>query len=373
MSNAPTHYGWLVSPYTAKTRAYLQYSQQPFVDVEPSVWTLWRTIQPAVGRIIMPTVRLPDGTWLQDSSRILDHFGAQPGFPPLMPPGPTQRLASTLLEVFGDEWLPMAALHYRWSLPENHRFALDEFARSATPWLPRALGRSLVRSFADRMQSYLPVLGVDATTIPGVEETVRVTLDALEAQLGRTSFLFGSAPSLGDYSLFGPLWAHLYRDPASRFLFDDRPAVRRWMDALRTGRRTSNAFVDGDTVPEALDPLFACILTDQWAWIRTLVAAIDAWCAEHPEARRVPRALGSAPFTLRGRDSTRKLVTFVQWKAQRAVQAHTEAHGAAEAWLDRVWAREHGKAPRPAFQTIQHPFEMNGFKPVLAATTAPGV
>ena len=39
MSNAPTHYGWLVSPYTAKTRAYLQYSQQPFVDVEPSVWT----------------------------------------------------------------------------------------------------------------------------------------------------------------------------------------------------------------------------------------------------------------------------------------------------------------------------------------------
>ena len=71
----------------------------------------------------MPTVQLPDGTWLQDSSRILDHFGAQPGFPPLMPPGPTQRLASTLLEVFDDEWLPMAALHYRWSLPENHRFA----------------------------------------------------------------------------------------------------------------------------------------------------------------------------------------------------------------------------------------------------------
>jgi len=367
LADSPIHFGWQVSPYSAKTRAYLQHSTVPFKDVEPGAWTLWRTIQPAVGRIIMPTVRLPNGSWLQDSSRILDHFEGQPGFPPLYPPGPRQRLASTMLEVFGDEWLPMAALHYRWNRPENARFALNEFARSGAPWLPRILGRPLVRSFATRMQSYLPVLGVDGETIPAVEETVRLVLDALESHLIEVPFLFGGAPSMGDFSLFGPLWAHLYRDPASRSLFDDHPAVRRWMDALRTGETGhDDVFLPDDEVPEALDPLFACILTDQWAWIRQLVAAIDGYCEAHPGAKRVPRALGSAPFTIRGRQGERKLVTFVQWKAQRAVDAHTAAGKVADRWLDRVWAVEHGEGPRPPFVSVQHPFVLQGARAVLA-------
>jgi len=315
----------------------------------------------------MPTVRLPDGTWLQDSSRILDHFAAQPGAPALYPPGPCQRLASALLEVFADEWLPMAALHYRWNRPDNTRFALDEFARCGIPWLPRTLGRPLIQSFATRMQSYLPILGVDAETIPGVEQTIGVVVDALEAQLSQTPFLFGGAPSMGDFALFGPLWAHLYRDPGSTSLFDDHPAVRRWMEALQTGATARAPFLPDDTVPTALDPLFACILTDQWAWIQRLVAAIDAWCADHPDATRVPRALGTAPFTIRGRSSERKLVTFVQWKAQRAVTAHAEAAGAADAWLDRVWAFEHADTPRPEFISVRHPFVWKGTKAVLAS------
>ena len=366
MDAAPTHFGWLVSPYSAKTRAYLQHSGQPFNDVEPTAWTLLRTIQPAVGRLIMPTVRLPDGRWLQDSSRILDHFADQPGFPDLYPPGPRQRLASSMLEIFADEWLPMAALHYRWNRPENKRFALDEFARCGTPWLPRALGRPLIRSFADRMKSYLPILGVTDQTMPGVEETIRLTLDALEAQLAQTAFLFGDAPSMGDFSLYGPLWAHLYRDPGSTGLFDSYPAIRRWMDALTTGQTEHGTFLADDVVPEALDPLFACILTDQWGWIRTLVGAIDGYCAAHPDAKRVPRALGSAPFQIRGRTGERKLVTFVQWKAQRAVRAHAAAQGSAEAWLDRAWATEHGDRPRPPFVAVENPFALKGVKAVLA-------
>ncbi len=368
MAADPTHFGWLVSPYSAKTRAYLRHSGMPFRDMEPSAWTLWRTIQPAVGRVIMPTVRLPDGTWLQDSSRILDHFAAQPEAPPLYPPGPRQRLASALLEVFADEWLPMAALHHRWNRPDNTRFALNEFARCAVPWLPRTLGRPLIQSFAARMQSYLPILGVDAETIPAVEETVCVVLDALQAQLTRTPFLFGGAPSMGDFALFGPLWAHLYRDPATTSLFDNHPAVRRWMEALRTGETTQDPFLADDEVPAALDPLFACILTDQWGWIRRLVAAIDTWCADHPDAERVPRALGTAPFTIRGRSGHRKLVTFVQWKAQRAVAAHADAGDAADGWLDRVWALEHADTPRPAFVSVRHPFVWMGPKVVLAAS-----
>ena len=121
----PVHYGWLVSPYSAKTRSYLRYAGVAHTDTAPTAWTLYRKIQPAVGRIIMPTVQLADGTWLQDSSAIIDHFEAQPDTPTVIPQGPTQAVACALLEVFADEWLPMAALHYRWNTPENKAFALS--------------------------------------------------------------------------------------------------------------------------------------------------------------------------------------------------------------------------------------------------------
>jgi glutathione S-transferase len=371
MPTHPTHHGWLVSPYSAKTRSYLSYTGLPYTDTVPTAWALYRRIQPAVGRMIMPTVQLPDGTWLQDSSAIIDHFEAEADTPSVIPAGPTQAVASALLEVFADEWLPMAALHYRWNIPENKTFALSEFAASGVPWLPRFLSRPLVRPMADKMQSYLPLLGVTPATQPGVQQTVQTVLSCLEAQLQLTRFVLGDRPCIGDFALFGPLWAHLYRDPGSRDLFEPYPAVVRWMDHLRTQPTASGDFLPDDQVPAYLHPLFACILTDQWAWISTLESAIHDYCTAHPEATRVPRALGEADFVLRGITGRRKLVTFVQWKAQRARQAYIRAQGAADAWLTDVLGLPSGTDVSHRITDIRHPLVMAGFKPVLATDTQP--
>ncbi len=365
MPTHPTHYGWLVSPYSAKTRSYLRYTGVTHTDTAPTAWTLYRKIQPAVGRMIMPTVQLPDGTWLQDSSAIIDHFEAQADTPSVTPEGPTQAVASALLEVFADEWLPMAALHYRWNIPENKAFALSEFGSSAAPWLPQVLTRPIVRPMADRLQGYLPLLGVTAATQPAVEQTVQVVLDCLEAQLQQTPFILGGQPCLGDFAMYGPLWAHLYRDPGSRHLFDGYPAVVRWMDHLRTQPAASGEFLPDDEVPACLNPLFACILTDQWAWITTLESAIHDYCTAHPEATRVPRALGEADFVIRGITGQRKLVTQVQWKAQRARQAYTRTQGAADAWLTDVLGLPSGTDVSHRITDIRHPLIMADFKPVL--------
>jgi glutathione S-transferase len=370
MSEIHTHFGWLVSPYSAKTRSYLAYKEIPFSDIEPNVIQLFRTIKGAVGRVIMPTVRLSDGRWLQDSSLIIDHFEAEAGEPSVHPTGHAQRLASYLLEVFADEWLPMAALHYRWNIEENARFAIKDFARSGIPFLPSWLGQKIVARFADRMRGYLPVLGVDEGTIPGVEEMVATTIRALDRQLERTPYILGGRPCLGDFALFGPLWAHLYRDPGSRSLFDDAVHVRRWMDALREGAKAEDPFLPDDVVPDCLDALFACALEDQWRWIETLVAAIDSYCDAHPDAKRVPRALGAADFMLRSRPGkNRKLVTFVQWKAQRARQAYEAADGAADPWMRRVLGLDPGADVSQRLTHIRNPLVLKNFKPVLARRT----
>ena len=131
MTDKIEHYGWLVSPYSAKTRSYLKYKQIPFNEIEPNIFHFYRKIQKAVGRIIMPTVKLPDGTWLQDSSHIIDEMEQQHPKRSITPDGTVQKLVSLLFELYADEWLPMAALHYRWNIQDNTQFALKEFSRCA--------------------------------------------------------------------------------------------------------------------------------------------------------------------------------------------------------------------------------------------------
>jgi len=357
------HYSWPVSPYSAKTRSYLHYQGIEFDDIPPTVWQLYRRIQGAVGRMIMPTVELEDGTWLQDSSNIIDHFEARDDTVSITPPTAGPTVASSLLEVFSDEWLPMADLHYRWNLPENASFAIRDFAAHGLPRVPGPVGRRLIRPIAKRMAGYLPVLGVTEHTIPGLEQTVATVIAAAEATLSTRPFLFGGRPSLGDFSLYGPLWAHLYRDPASRYLFDAAPSVVDWMDRLTEGATPTGPFEP--EVPGSLDPLFQIILDDQLSWNRTLIAAIDAYCEEHPDATRVPRALGVAPFHMGGRHGERKLITFVQWKAQRTRDTYEASAGSADAWLRRL-------SDLPVDEIIprvRNPFDRVAFKEVLRQST----
>jgi glutathione S-transferase len=363
MGNGDRHFGWLVSPYSAKTRSYLKYIEHDFDDVEPTVLTLAGSIRKAVGRPIMPTVRLKDGRWLQDSSAIIDHYEHAGTYPSIDPPGRLQKFAVALLEVFADEWLPMVALHYRWHVAQNEQFALNEFARSGIPWLPRFLGKQAIKSFAAKMKGYLPVVGVCDATISGVEETAQLTIATLEKQLSCTRFVLGNRPCTADFSLYGPLWAHLYRDPGSRYLFDEAPHVVRWMEELTQGVKSVGDFLPDDDVPASLDALFECALTDQWSWIRTLCAAIETYCSANPDASRVPRALGEAPFVVRGLRGQRKLVTFVQWKAQRAISVYDAK--TAVPWIRRVLKLPNNALAGEVIPNIRFPFDLKAFKTVL--------
>ena len=269
-----------------------------------------------------------------------------------------------MLEVFADEWLPMVALHYRWNLEENKNFALQDFARSGFPYLPRFLGKPLVASMAKKMESYLPILGVTKHTHRAVEETALLVLRSLNEALQEQPYIFGGRPSLGDFALFGPLWAHLYRDPASRGLFDEYKNVQRWIETLRDNPIQKGEFLSQDVVPVALDSLFRCVLVDQWGWIKKLIAHIDTYCSKNPQAKRVPRALGYDSCHIQGVTEERKLITFVQWKAQRAQQIYVSSGEHCKDWLKRV-VEGTGLSPDSCIPQIQNAFVIQDFKAVL--------
>jgi len=314
---------WLVSPYSAKVRAYLRWKGVPFEDVVPSVLALRGRIRKAVGKAIMPTVELADGTWLQDSSEIIDTLEDHLGGESITPPGPRQRAVNLLLELHGDEWLPMAALHYRWNRPANARFAMQEFARYGVPWLPSVVGRLVVKPIAKRMQSYLPLLGVDEGTAPGLESFATTLIAQLDAHFAEHPFVFGSRPAIADFALYGPLWAHLYRDVDTTALFDGAPHVRAWMERLAAPRQDPGAFLADDAVPATLEPVLTTLLAEQGAYVEALIEAVNTWCDAHPDAERVPRSLGETAFTIGGVSGTRRLLSEQLWMVQRPLDVMT--------------------------------------------------
>ena len=363
------HYAWPVSPYSAKTRAYLRYKALPFEEIQPSALHLASAIKGAVGRMVMPTLLTPQGTWLQDSSEIIDTLERMHPELSITPEGPTQRLASSLLELHGDEWLPIVAMHTRWNVPQNTRFAEEEFGRYAFPWLPLFIAKRLARPFAQKMRGYRPSLGITDETRAGIERFAKSLIAQLESHFSDGyEFLFGGRPSLGDFSLYGPLWAHVYRDPGTSAWFDEAPNVVAWFKRLQSQPHPERSdFLSDDHVPETLDPIFRTLFSEQFSFITRLVDAIERYCVQHPQATRVPRSLGVTPFVIGGDQGVRKLITFTQWMAQRPLDIyHSLAPSTrveVDLWLERVGGRE-------AMQLrIKHRFARRDFK--MGLETAP--
>ena len=132
-------------------------------------------------------------------------------------------LVALLLELYGDEWLVIPAMHYRWSvLAQQREFVLSEFGRLSMPEASYeeqiAIGERTSRAFS----GMVPALGITEHTIPGIEAAYLAFLDQLDRHLARFDFLLGSRPSIGDYGFMGPLYAHLGRDPVPLALMRER-------------------------------------------------------------------------------------------------------------------------------------------------------
>ena len=249
MTQGYTFYASEVSYFSGKVRAYLRYKRIPFSEMLNTREAYLEVILPRVGWPVIPVVITPEGGTLQDSTEIIDELERRFPTPPIYPSSPRQRLAALLLEVYGDEWLKLPAMHYRWN--RNYEFAIAEFGAMQTPGAPadeqREAGLRISKPFAGA----LPFLGVTPKTESAIEESYLGLLDELNVHFGTYEFLFGTRPSMGDFGLFGPLYAHQYRDPASGELMKSRaPHVARWVERMMTPPNPKGGeFLPRDEVP----------------------------------------------------------------------------------------------------------------------------
>src|SRR3546814_6933768 len=180
---------------------------------------------------------------------------------------------------------------YRWYY--NEEWVYGEFGKVAlpggTPEEQYAAGKARAAPF----RGSVPLLGITPETIPAIERSYEALLADLDAHFAAHPFLLGSRPSIGDYGLIGPLYAHLWRDPASREIMERiAPRVAVWVRRMvDVAEPQSGDFLADDAVPATLEPVLRLMMHEQVPHLQTVADMLGEWADTNTDAEP-PRALG---------------------------------------------------------------------------------
>jgi len=336
-----SHYvllGVEASYYAAKIRALLRYKRLAFEDRLATRAVFDDIILPRVGWAVIPVLLTPGNEVVQDTSDMFDLIQARHAEPPALPIDPAARVMAYLLELLGDEWLKLPAMHYRWN--HNYDFAVAEFGRNNDP--EQAPGEQLRvgAKIARRFHAWLEPLGVWPASHAAIEHDYFTLLELLEAHFAEHAYLQGRAPTLGDFAFYGPFYAHLYRDPASGAILRARaPRVVDWIERLGADARDARGVADA--VPESLLDIVRHLLRDYVPILCDAMPRLQDWLAAHPDVAEMPRYCGEHAVVL-GRGTAhevnvaRAVFSYEQWMLQRVQDEYAELTGASAADAARM-------------------------------------
>jgi glutathione S-transferase len=338
-----TQIGTELSLFSGKTRAYLLHKRIPFVERGSNPWEFFYSIPKHTNCAVVPVVITPEGQWLQDTSVIIDTLEQRFPENPVLPATPVLRFAAYLFELWGDEyWLPLA-MHTRWSHAEE---TIPLFVRDAgdalLPGFPRWLKNKIAGRHARLMQSHAVNLGVSPEMHPVLDAFLQTQLDALDAHFSQHRFLFGNRPSLGDYGLIAPLYAHLGRDPWSkRELIAPRRHLSAWIERMfQPETSVGGEFWAEDALPESLTPMLRSIFDDMLPFLAACAEEVRKLPVQPADSKQAPRFLEPVSYPMNGGTHRRPALSFPVWMAQRMLEALANMSPADQqtvrTWLDSV-------------------------------------
>jgi glutathione S-transferase len=227
-----TLYGGLGSPYSMKVRAILRYRRLPHDWVQLGTEGTPNALE-QVKVPVIPVLRFPDGRHANDSTPLLHELERlHPGERSIVPTDPAQAFLAMLLEDMADEWGTKAMFLYRWLRPRDQK--------QMSEWLAfdRLAGRGLesildhAARFRDRQVGRMALVGCTQANAPLVETSADRIMALLEAHITEERYLFGSRPSMADFSWLGQL-SQLASDPTpAEHLREKFPFLFRWLMQL---------------------------------------------------------------------------------------------------------------------------------------------
>ena len=304
-------YAMTHSLYSGRARSYLIKHHIPFQELSTGHESFKAEVLPKGKLPTIPTLVTPEGEVIRDGAAIIEHFEAANGRPS-RPTGPKQRIISALFDVIGTDGLLRPAMHYRWNFPEdNLAFVRYHFLHSQRGTPER---REKTEAMMNRMRYAAMIFGVTAQTQAVVESLYLDYLEALNMHFEQYPYLLGWRPSIGDFGLIAPMYAHLGRDPHPAKLMQQRAvSVHRWVERMNRYDQdipeffnAGTDFVEDDEVPESLMAVLRILAEDFVPETLGAADVINCWLAENkpetgaPAVGRLAKAPGTASFVLRG-------------------------------------------------------------------------
>ena len=312
-------YGTPGSLYTGKARAYLRKQGIAFEERTAGDPRFRAEVVPVVGRWIIPVLLTPEGRYVQDGADIIDHFEDGSTVPvPARPSTPLHAVVARVFELFGGEGLLRPAMHYRWNFDvDNLDFVRADFiAGLVAPGADAQESAFVFDRASVMMRKATEGFGVSAESAPHVEASYLEFLALFDAHLARTPYLLGGQPTLGDYGLIAPLYAHLARDPHPAMLMKQRaPRVWRWVERMNAREQGAGEYqglscpeLEADGLPDTLRALLRFVADDYLVELQAHVEFACEWLAQRPDLpagsngldKPGARVIGRASFNWRG-------------------------------------------------------------------------
>jgi glutathione S-transferase len=336
-------YGSPVSYYTVKVRSYMLYKGLSFCNVRASSKVTKDIIKPATGGWrVVPVLKTPQGDCIQDSSIILDELESVHKDRSITPLGLKQQVVSSLFELMGDEWLVFPAMHYRWNFKRyNLKYILNAFGQTRTAHWPKAL-RFLGGIVPALIFGNVPrfMLGINRSNASALEAWTLQLLDQLDCHFSQYDYLLGGRPCYGDFSLYGPLHAHLALDPYPKeHLIQPRKHLLAWLERMNETPEQIGEWLPDDDIPQTLVPILQWQCRDQLQQIHQVMDKTTDWINKNPDANTLPRFIGKVDYRINGGEGKRLCTPYSQWMYERVLEPMEKADAEQRAelthWLNR--------------------------------------
>ena len=318
-----TMYGTPYSLYSGKLRAYLRKKGLNFKEIPVTIALYKSFIVPRTGVRYIPVLQTDDDQVWQDTTVIIDELERRHPMHSAYPATAKQKLVSLLLEVYADEWLVIPAMHYRWNFKaQNEKFIYGEFGQTVMPQAPKFVQRLVGKKVAKKFRGFVPLLGITQHTKDAIERSYRQLLIDLNLHFNAYDYVLGSKPSIADFALMGPLYAHLYRDPAPGALMRElAPAVAQWVERMNSEEPTLqyHDWLADDQIPTTLLAVLRRMASEQLPVLQQTDALLTQWRAQNPHTEKIPRSIGTHTFNIEGTTGQRIVIPYSLWMLQRPI------------------------------------------------------
>ena len=342
-NNLHTLYGTPLSLYTGKARSYLIKNGLHYQELTPTTPHFRDRVRPHAGGQSIPIIETAEGQVIRDSTAIIDHFEALGGGL-AMPVGPKKRFLARLFDVIGSEGLLRPAMHYRWNYPgQNLAFLAFHFQSMVPPDRDRV---ALAEKTMQRMRNAGQAFGAVDSTFALVEDLYAGFLDLFNQHLQAVPYVLGGLPSIADYGMMAPMYAHLGRDPMPLGMMQQQAIqVFRWVERMNRPELDTGEFpvkdpdflaansLANDEVPATLINLLRHIAKDLVPETVAAAAVINHWLDEQIplSLAAVERSVGFCQFSVEGQSVSAMAQPYRFYLLARAQQEYNDLAPAEQA------------------------------------------